>query len=69
VESAAILVCKRCKGEKPPNEFPANDRKRNGRSSWCRECHNEATAAWRGRNPERIAAYNASRRVDSLPGW
>ena len=49
--------------DKRAEEFPANERKRSGRSSWCRACHNAATARWRDANPEAVEAYNEARRV------
>ena len=33
-----------------------------GEVAWCRGCHNEATRAWRERNPEKAASYNLARR-------
>jgi hypothetical protein len=35
-------ACTRCGDAKEPAEFPRNKRTRDGLSSWCRSCHNEA---------------------------
>jgi hypothetical protein len=39
--------CRRCFIDKPLAEFPTNKRVSDGRSSWCRLCHNEAKREYR----------------------
>ena len=41
-----MITCTACKNAKSPDAFPRNNRTRNGRSSWCRECHNAYSRAW-----------------------
>jgi hypothetical protein len=59
----ALLVnrkrCRRCRELKPRSKFPPNRKTRDRLSSWCRECHREATRRWRAANRE---AENARRR-------
>lgn len=62
-----VKTCRKCNTAAPKTDFPANKRMRDGRSSWCRRCHYEASSAWRGRNPEAIEGYNARRRVRHAP--
>lgn len=50
-----VKTCRRCDEPKPLEAFPRNARTRDGRSSWCADCHN---AAKRG--------YRRQRRVDAL---
>ena len=38
-------VCRKCRTRDELDEFPPNPRVSDGRSSWCRRCHNDATAA------------------------
>jgi hypothetical protein len=56
----AVKVCKHCGQRKEPGKFRRSRRNRDGLSSWCGNCHNEATRRWREANKERI---NAARRV------
>ena len=44
--------CRKCGEEKPSPAFRSNPRCRDGLSSWCAECHNEATRLWRKRRRE-----------------
>lgn len=55
-----MKICKHCGQWKKDDEFRRNRRNRDGLSSWCAECHNEATRRWREENRERI---NAAGRV------
>lgn len=59
--------CARCGSVLALDAFPPSKRKRNGRSSWCRDCATAANHAWRARNPEYLADYNAARRVSLSP--
>jgi hypothetical protein len=51
--------CRKWWKEKPSPAFRSNPRCRDGLSSWCAECHNEATRLWRKkrREAEREAAW------------
>jgi hypothetical protein len=51
--------CARCHETKAASEFPAQPRKRNGLSSYCRACANTLVRRWREANRE---AVNQSRR-------
>ncbi len=44
--------CRKCGEEKPPPAFRSNPRCRDGLSSWCAECHNEATRLGRKKRRE-----------------
>jgi hypothetical protein len=70
--------CRKCGEEKPSPAFRSNPRCRDGLSSWCAECHNEATRQWRSRKweaeeaeawarqqaeSERLRRYEAQRRA------
>jgi hypothetical protein len=44
--------CRKCGEEKPSPAFRSNPRCSDGLSSWCAECHNEATRLWRQRRRE-----------------
>lgn len=57
---AGMARCTRCTRLRPLADFPPAKRKRNGRSSWCRDCATAATHAWRATNRDSI---NAARRV------
>lgn len=45
--------CTRCGGDGP---FPLNNRRPDGRGSWCRECCKEISKNWREANPEKHKA-------------
>jgi len=50
---------RKCGNEKDCSDFRSNPRCSDGLSSWCAECHNEATRLWRKRRheAEREAAF------------
>ena len=54
--------CRKCGNEKECSEFRSNPRCRDGLSSWCAECHNEATRQWRRRKWEAEEAEARARR-------
>lgn len=41
--------CTHCGATKEPSDFPDNGKCRDGKSSWCRGCHNQASREWRRR--------------------
>ena len=49
-----MKVCKHCGQRKEAEAFRRNRRNRDGLSSWCSECHRDATRRWREENRERI---------------
>ena len=63
-----MKTCSKCKEQKPLDEFYRNRRTKDGKASWCKECHrarsreygrthreevNRNVAIWRSRHPER----------------
>jgi hypothetical protein len=61
-QTARDKACTKCGATKPLTEFRPNRRMRDGRSSWCSDCHVAATRAWREANPGKVEAYNEARR-------
>ncbi len=61
---ATEATCRRCGRTLPLGAFPRALRKRNGRSSWCTDCKNTATRAWRAAIRDE---YNARRHVHYPP--
>ena len=49
-------TCTHCHAEKPLDGFYRNAKKRNGRSSWCKECSHAAvrTRDWHGENRDKV---------------
>jgi hypothetical protein len=45
--------CKKCGLALPAKKFPISKSTRDGLSSWCRSCQNQATVDWQSRNPEK----------------
>jgi hypothetical protein len=62
--------CRHCGVTKDAAEFPSNRRVRDGLSSWCSECHNEASRRSRlradKRRREAWEAEEAVRRVEHV---
>jgi hypothetical protein len=56
------LSCTHCGQSKPETDFPANPRKQNGLSSWCRDCHNESSRRSHERAWERDAPIREAER-------
>jgi hypothetical protein len=61
--------CTHCGETKPEAEFPANPRKKNGLSSWCRDCHNEARDRSYERKLERLIAERQKERAEWMAEW
>ena len=60
-----VKTCRHCGEEKSVGEFPRARRMLDGRSSWCRACHLEASRRTRAKQRELIAeALEARRLVD-----
>ena len=49
-------TCRKCVETKPIGLFRCNPKMRDGLSSWCAECHTDATARWRRENPQKVQA-------------
>jgi hypothetical protein len=56
------LRCTHCRQIKPETDFPANPKKQNGFSSWCCDCHNEASQRSHQRAEEREAPIREAER-------
>jgi hypothetical protein len=54
-------TCRHCGETKAASDFPRNQRVSDGLSSWCRLCHNAASAEWRAEHSEEISAYHRRR--------
>jgi hypothetical protein len=39
--------CTKCGDDQPFDEYPPNKKTKDGLSSWCRDCHREASRQWR----------------------
>jgi hypothetical protein len=63
------LRCIHCRQSKPETEFPANPKKQNGLSSWCRTCHSEASQHSRERAEERDAPIREAERRRKHAEW
>jgi hypothetical protein len=54
-----MKACTRCGETKPLDAFPRNDRRSDGRHSWCLACQREHVASYRASNREAYARQNA----------
>jgi hypothetical protein len=57
-----MKTCRRCQQSKPPSEFRADTRNRDGLGSWCVECHRQRASEWAKENRERLNKKQAERR-------
>jgi hypothetical protein len=64
-----MVRCVHCCADKPASAFPANPRKRNGLSSWCRRCHNEARDRSYERKIERLTAERLTEHAKWMAEW
>jgi hypothetical protein len=53
-----VKTCSKCRESKPVSEFYARAAARDGLLSRCKGCMRSASAEWKRKNPERVAAYN-----------
>ncbi len=70
--AADLKTCRRCGEAKPLEAFPRNARTRDGRSSWCSDCHNSAKRqSRRKRRAEALLAEAAEyeRVAERENGW
>lgn len=51
--AAPDRLCPKCGVRKLKSEFGKDPRRKDGLRPWCKRCHNDATADWRRRNPDR----------------
>jgi hypothetical protein len=56
---SGIKVCTKCGEEKATQDFPRDNRRRDGTQAQCKPCHSAASADWNRRNPGRIKAAKA----------
>jgi hypothetical protein len=59
--------CRRCHVVKPPSQLKRDNRNGDGYSSFCKDCHQEASVAWQKANPERLKEYRRLRRLAIPP--
>jgi hypothetical protein len=64
-----MKTCRHCGEQKATGEFPANRRCRDGLSSWCRACHDEASARSRIKKAEREAPIIEAQRKEAHAKW
>jgi hypothetical protein len=64
-----MKACRHCGQQKPTSEFPGNRRCRDGLSSWCRDCHDEATLRSRAKRAEREAPIIEAQRKEAHAEW
>ena len=55
IEAATQKTCRHCDTTRPVADFPTNKHTRDGRSPWCRSCHNAATRNWKARRKEQAS--------------
>ncbi len=53
-----MKTCKRCKVEKPFEDFHKCKAVKSGLSANCKGCSNERTREWKARNKDKVSAYN-----------
>ena len=61
-----LKMCTYCGQWRPPDAFPTNKHLSSGLSSWCTECHRDATRRWRAEHPDQVERANARRRREPL---
>ncbi len=64
-----MKTCRHCGEQKATDEFPANRRCRDGLSSWCRACHDEASERSRIKKVEREAPIIEAQRKEAHAKW
>ena len=64
-----VKVCRHCGQEKPTNDFRPNPRCRDGLSSWCASCHDEASARSKEKRAEREAPIVEAQRKEVHAKW
>ena len=57
--------CSTCFISKPLTDFGRNAALPGGRRGQCKACVQVKRAAWEARNPEKVAAYNASKAINA----
>lgn len=54
-----LIDCRRCRKEKPQEQFAADHRYVRGYASWCRECHRHRNSEWARENRARLTRKSA----------
>jgi len=54
-------LCKDCNTEKPFSEYHRHNATRDRLQAFCKRCGLQRNAAWRARNPEKLATYQRNR--------
>lgn len=54
-----MKACRKCRIEKPRDQFRSDPRYRDGIGSWCIQCHRERNSSWARENRERLTAKAA----------
>jgi hypothetical protein len=60
--------CAKCGKSKDAAEFPGNERCLDRLSSWCRDCHLQASRAWRDKQRERREQAERERMAKNVAG-
>ena len=61
-----MKACARCSSFKDLGEFRADPRYKDGRGSWCKQCHRERNSEWAKENRARLTAKAAEWRATNL---
>src|SRR3990167_1737113 len=61
-----MVKCSKCKKRKKGFRFWKNQRKRNGLTSWCKNCVNKKSAKWRKENSEYVESCKPKKRKMDL---
>jgi formate-dependent nitrite reductase cytochrome c552 subunit len=64
-----MKVCRHCGQQKPTNDFRPNPRCGDGLSSWCANCHDEASARSKEKRAEREAPIIEAQRKEAHAKW
>ncbi len=62
-------VCTKCEKEKTPSEMSKDKKRRNGLSSWCKDCRKQSARGWGKSNPDKVKEryrLNKEKPVDTL---
>lgn len=57
MSDSKMKICRRCKAEKPIDEFSRNAQAIDDRQRHCKPCCNEMARSYHRRNAEKVAAY------------
>jgi len=57
-----IKNCTKCGRDLPLDAFSNDPRKKDGKYSACKECHNRMTREWREKNKDKVKKYREKRK-------